>query len=403
MARVRFYLKRPKAETPQSLFALYHVSGQQVKIYLPISVKPTDWSKKAQRVKSSAFNAVLVNDRLSEIQREIEKTAFRLDQAGELTPEALRAELAGGDVSPTAESRSALDQVDAWIDEAGTTRRPRTVKIYATMQNHLNQFCSIADRNPALMSIDVEFVRGFARYLTEDVGLQNSSRWNMLKTLKTFLGWAFERELTRSRTFEKIRKKDFQVVEPDIVRLTEDELDVLTAVDLSDDTAIENARDLFVLQCHLGVRYGDLARITPAQIDGEFLRLTTEKNRKNVSIPILPEARALIEREHPPRPISNQKYNKYIKQAAKRAGIDTPVVTSEYRGNERMDETHPKHELISTHTAKRTFVSMMIARGVSVETIMKVTGNARSTIDRYIALDETDILSQFGIGNNEES
>ncbi|MCI0447073.1 hypothetical protein L0152_28190, partial [bacterium] len=98
---------------------------------------------------------------------------------------------------------------------------------------------------------------------------------------------------------------------------------------------------------------------------------------------------------NPPRPIPNQKLNSYLKEIAKKAEIDSLVVIPEFRGTGRKEVTRPKHELISTHTAKRTFVSMMLAKGVSVETVMKITGNTRSTIDRYISLDDSEILQQI--------
>ena len=395
MSQVAFYIKRPDAKTPQRIFAVYHVSGKQVKIYTPISVLPKDWSTKAQRLKSSAMNAAPINDRLSEIRREIEGIAFRLQMSDELTAERLKEEATKDVGSNPAPRKNIFDLIDDWIKASEKKHRIQTIKNYRTFKGHLQRFGKEQGNTPSLHSINLEFVRDFAEYLTYTANLLNTSRWNVLKTLKTFLGWAFDEEKTTNRAFEKIRKRDFNVVQPVIVRLTDEELRAIAELNLSTDPALANARDLFLLQCHLGVRYSDLVKITPDLIDGEVIRLITEKNRKAVAVPLLPVARELIERDSPLRPIANQKLNNYLKEIAQRAKIDSPVVISEFRGTGRTDITKPKHELISTHTAKRTFVSMMIARGVPVETIMKVTGNTRSTIDRYIALDESDVSSQF--------
>ncbi len=378
MAQVAFYIKRPNAKTPQRIFAIYHVHGKQVKIYTVISVRPQDWSVKAQRMKASALHAAPINDKLSEFRRLIEETAYRLQLNGELTGERLKAAIEHDTGTMTTARKSILDLIDEWIAAAKRKHRNQTIKNYNTFKGHIERFCKKEELSPALISIDLEFVRSFAEYLTVEVELLNTSRWNILKTLKTFLGWAYEEEKTTNRTFEKIRKKEFHVIEPIIVRLTEDELSAIANLDLTDNSPLANARDLFLLQCNLGVRYSDLVKIKPEHIEGNILRLTTEKNRKAVSIPLLPDARKLIERAEPPRPITNQKLNNYLKDIAKLAKIDTPVVIPEFRGTSRKDVTKPKHGLISTHTAKRTFVSMMIAKGVAVETIMKITGNSRA-------------------------
>lgn len=396
MAQVAFYIKRPDAKTPQRVFALYHIRGKQVKIYTPISVRPQDWSTSSQRMKSSAINAAPINDKLSEIRRQIEEVAYRLQLNDELTPERLKAEVekdTGG--TRTAVRKNTLDQIDEWIAAAERKHRHQTIKNYRTFKGHFERFCTKKHISPSLLSINQEFIRDFAEYLIEDAKLLNTSRWSVLKTMKTFLGWAYEEGKTSNRIFEKIRKKDFHVIEPVIVRLTEEELQAITNLDLFDNPGLANARDLFLLQCNLGVRYSDLIKLTPENIDGDFVRLTTEKTRKAVSIPLLPDARRLIEQAQPPRPISNQKLNNYLKEIAKRAKVDTPVIIPEFRGTARKNITKPKYELIASHTAKRTFVSLMIAKGVPVETVMKITGNTRSTIDRYVALDDSDVSAQL--------
>lgn len=92
--------------------------------------------------------------------------------------------------------------------------------------------------------------------------------------------------------------------------------------------------------------------------------------------------------------ITNQKQNDYLKELCELAKIDTPVVLVDYRGAQRMEKTVPKYKVIGTHSAKRTFVTILRQRGVSVEAIMKITGNNRRTIETYIANTESDAVSE---------
>ena len=49
---------------------------------------------------------------------------------------------------------------------------------------------------------------------------------------------------------------------------------------------------------------------------------------------------------------------------------------------------------LGTHTAKRSFVTILRRLDVSVEAIMAITGNNRQTIEAYILLTEEDAASE---------
>ena len=74
--------------------------------------------------------------------------------------------------------------------------------------------------------------------------------------------------------------------------------------------------------------------------------------------------------------ISNQKMNEYIRELGKLASINELVRQTHYKGNERIDEVFPKHELLSTHCGRRTFVCTALSLGIPVNVIMKWTGHS---------------------------
>lgn len=395
MARVAFHLKRYNETTPQRVFALYHVDGRQVKLYTSVSVRPKDWLRTKQRVKAGAPNAAPMNDELSAFARIVETEAFRLQREGALTAERLKLAVQPTEETVAASSATLVAQIDRWIEDAKKRQRAATIRIYSTLRNHIKTFGERRRAEPLIADVDKKFVDDFAHHLTSKAQLANTSLWNMLKTLKTFLRWAHSNGLTSNRTFERMSKKDHHVIERPIVRLNENDLRAIASLDLETEPALANARDLFMLQCALGVRYSDLVKVSSANIDGDFIRITTEKNRKEVAVPLLPTARRIIERARPPHPISNQKLNAYLKEIARRAKLDSAVTIPVFKGTQRVECTYALHELVTTHTAKRTFVSLMIGRGVSVDTVMKITGNSRSTLERYINLDNDDVRTDL--------
>ena len=56
--------------------------------------------------------------------------------------------------------------------------------------------------------------------------------------------------------------------------------------------------------------------------------------------------------------------------------INTPINITYYKGNERIDEVHPKYELMGTHTGRRTFICNALMLGISPEVVMKWTGHS---------------------------
>src|SRR5690606_20228421 len=88
--------------------------------------------------------------------------------------------------------------------------------------------------------------------------------------------------------------------------------------------------------------------------------------------------------------ISDVKYNQYIKEVCKIAGIDTPTLITSWKGGKRIDEIKLKYELISSHTARRTFITRLLRKGLLPEQIMKITGHRnRRSFDEYVKITQS--------------
>ena len=87
--------------------------------------------------------------------------------------------------------------------------------------------------------------------------------------------------------------------------------------------------------------------------------------------------------------ISNQKMNDYIKELAELAGIDSPVVVTKYIGVKRIDNTYPKYKLLSSHSARRTFTTLSLEKGMRIEVVQKILGHKsiRTTMG-YVSIEE---------------
>jgi hypothetical protein len=76
--------------------------------------------------------------------------------------------------------------------------------------------------------------------------------------------------------------------------------------------------------------------------------------------------------------------NKYIKVACEDAGITSKVEVSELRGGQKIYTKYFKHELISTHTAVKTFITHCGEKGISAKVVSEITGKTVKVIlDHY--------------------
>lgn len=397
MNKISFYLARPQSRTNTVVLVRMKIAGNQVRFGSGVSVLPKDWNGKKQRVRSSANNAVPINKRLDRIETDLTEIFLDLQNNRiEPTPERVKARydaLLQRDVTRTS-GKTYFDYWDEWLKTTENEKTESTRKQYRSVKARLEEYQEKKGAVLTFERMDREFFNSFTDYLLKVHHMQNATIWNQIKRIKAFMGWAVEEGLTTNREYEKVTQKAFNVQPPIPVRLTEEELRNFADHDFTDAPYLDNARNLFVLQSCLGVRVSDLLKIVAnpaAYREGNNIRLTTQKNKKAVMIPFSPLARKILDGENPPHHISDVKLNKYLKEAAKRAGLDRLITRAEFRGTKREDVTLPLHEEIATHCAKRTFVSLMAARGVSRDVLKAITGNTDKTLDRYLHLDESEI------------
>ncbi len=399
MNKVSFYLARPKGKSRTVIHARMKVGGGQVRFGTGLSVLPKQWSARTQRVKGSAIGAAPMNDRLERITLDLKSVVIELMNSGvHPTPERVQSRydaLTSVDATRSGE-KGFLDYVQDWKEESKGKVTSSTLSVYGSALRHLQAFSEARGRTLTFEGMDQSFVNEFTRYLSTVVGLQDASIEKYRKTWKTFMKWSLDRGLTTNDYFLSVPK--LKPAERLSHRLTLTELDRLATVDLTNEPSLANARDLFVLQCWTGQRFGDLMRIMDdpsAFRRGDVWELSAEKTGKTNRVPLLPEALRILDGENPPHPITNQRMNEYMKDAARRAGLDRPVRTSQERGRERTEKTQPLHEVLTTHDAKRTFVSVMTEKGISREIIRAITGNTDKTLSRYLHLDEAAVRGEF--------
>lgn len=183
--------------------------------------------------------------------------------------------------------------------------------------------------------------------------------------------------------------------ETDAIYLNTDQLETILQLDLSKSKSLENARDLFLVGCWTGLRFSDFSELSNRDvIKGDFIHIKTQKTGASVAIPILPPLKEIMNRYKDqtenglPHSISNQKLNAYIKEIGKIAGFDQIVEVTKPTAGSRKTIKVPFYQLITTHTARRSFATNMYRiYKLPPATIMKVTGHkSEAVFFKYIRI-----------------
>lgn len=138
-------------------------------------------------------------------------------------------------------------------------------------------------------------------------------------------------------------------------------------------------RDTFIFQCLTGMRYGELKRVNKRIINNNdciLLKEEKDSGKPTREIPLMSISKAILEKYDYILPLrTNQKENDYIKVILKEAGFTHEVEYTRTKGVEQKLFVKKFYERISTHTARRTFVTIMRNKGIPDKTIMSITGH----------------------------
>ncbi|WP_288115783.1 site-specific integrase, partial [Alistipes sp. 56_sp_Nov_56_25] len=157
-------------------------------------------------------------------------------------------------------------------------------------------------------------------------------------------------------------------------------------------------RDIFVFQCLIGCRVGDLLKMTKSNlIDGaiEYIPRKTKEGRPlTVRVPLNQTAKEIAARykgldgDKLLPFISEQKYNMAIKRIFKAAGLKRLVTV--INPTTREEEKRVLYEIASSHLARRTFVGNLYKQVKDPNLVGALSGHKEGSkaFARYRTIDD---------------
>lgn len=424
---IRFEIRQDKVnqEGMVPISCMISVSQNRKRIALEISVPTCNWDKQAQRaiylnkkqfskVSDSKVSVFLMESDIDRINAILDKMKSKLsfiedgfklegkDYSVEDVFDTYKNSGTSTGIKSPEKSKTALPTVvefiNTYIERNKASRAKRSLCVYSQLQKHLEAFEKSSGTSVTFSRIGLSFFEEFQSFLIEERStINNVTIAKQLSTLKTLLGYARKNGIEMNQSFRDFTIKRQKL---EVITLSEGEYRTLKTADLKGVSRHEKARDIFIFLCATSMRFSDYDQFRREHIKGNTIQLTMKKGSKPWEIPLNPDSIAILNKYHelaePLPKISNPKLSKYIKEVCQVAGITEPIEIVRFKGSEPIKEIFPKYKLISAHTGRKTFCTLSLERGASVETVMKWSGHeSYASFKRYVNLSRTHSISEM--------
>ena len=361
-----------------------------------LSTEEKLWSKAKQRFKSSASNSLELNQRLSFIAKETISIYYELinsniSPSNEMLKEKIKEKISG-----KSNKRSFYDYVDEFIERSKNTKKVSTISEYGYTIRDLKAFEKYCRRRIDWETLDMQFYDAYMRYQYDVKGNSQNLFGKRIKDVKTFLNAAYksgDNKHLMYKGFKRLQEKT------DAIYLNEEELNKIYKLDLRKNKRLERVRDLFIVECNTGVRYNDLMNISKENILKESIKIKVSKTGQTLNTLLLPITEKILKKYNYNLPkISNVNYNLYIKEVGELAGINETITKDTRKSGKAISFKRKKYELITTHTARRSFATNLYKRGYSPVQIMSITGHKKeSTFLTYIRITNEESVRMISL------
>lgn len=278
-----------------------------------------------------------------------------------------------------------------------------TLKKRRTIKEAFGRFEIFSGEALNLDTMTAETLKSFERFLKHESGNDESLPDRSINTIggfmkyaRTFIYWCISNGYTGNNPFKRYKIPGEKYGTP--YYLTIAERNALYKFDLSNNPALERQRDVFIFQCVIGCRVGDLIKFTKNNIIDGAIQYVAEKTKgkepKSIKVPLNSIAREIISKyegldNNRLLPlIQPQKHNKALKQIFEIAGIVRKVLV--HNKLTRDAEIKPLNDVASSHLARRSFCANLYKMTKDPNLVGALSGHTDGSeaFKRYRDIDE---------------
>lgn len=376
-----FYPKRNDIDNDGNtpIYLRITVNGKRSEISINRKIPLNKWNSIAGKIKGTTSDVRELNQYMDSIKYRVQSIYNNLIREGRpITPITIKNRFLGKDVKVKMILQIFQQHNDKVEKLVGKDFAAGTLERYKTARKHLKNYIIKEYKVEDIPVTDVnhEFITGFEFYLKTTRNCAHNSAIKYVTNFKKIIRIAYANDWIDKDPFVHWKGK-LKIVDREF--LTEKELQTLVEKEFGVQR-LNQVKDIFVFCCFTGLAYADVKKLNRSDIsigaDGEeWIKTKRSKTDTRSNIPILPIAKAIIEKYKDNEllkekdlvlpVLSNQKMNAYIKEIATLAGIT---------------------KNLTFHLARHTFATTVtLTNGVPIESVSKMLGHTNLKTTQHYA------------------
>jgi len=400
-----FFLRKPKGinDTLIIFSAYFKNEDRRLKYSTGEVISPTEWDK-INRMPNNLNGRTSKADNHRSIKRQLDRySSFFLEIISryvnsnqEITIDNIRSEFDKEFKRSKAIGSKFFAVYDLFLqekinDRTDSANSKSTISRYTYNKTLLKDFEAFSKINLHFSKINKSFYNSFISYCISEKKHSTNTLSRNVGLLKSFLYWALKNNYTYKVDFKEFKNIKKEIT--DEVALTMEQVIEIFDFDFSKNVRLEKVRDLFVFGCVTGMRYSNYSKVAKNDINGNFINVRDQKdNKKLLSIPLNDYSKFILKKYDYKLPkISNQRFNDYVKEVIKIVGYTNDIKKTIKIGKEIIETISPFYERTSSHTARRSFITIMKNKKIPDKIIMSYTGHK-----------SLEVFNQYYKPNNDE-
>lgn len=400
---INFYTEKRKANNSIDVPILMFVSfrGMKLRYYTRLRCKPNQWideiTESGERIQTVKKNVITpsgesystINNKLHDLKVLVDDI-FKTCETLKIYPtiESLRNDidkfLDKNKNQKELEGTGLFDRYQQYIDNSNVSYNSKKRK--QTNLNILKEYC----KDATFKSIDSKFLTDFRNTLLKKYA--KNTVICELRLLRTFLKYALKSTWTNTNPFDNFKLDSEVYGEP--IYITIQERDFIYNAEIS-KPYLERVRDIFIFQCMVGCRVGDLVKLKKDNIVEGFIQYvagkTKDKKDRIARVPLTDKALNTLSKYDLPGGqllpfITDQRYNEYIKELFRELGLNRIVTIKDPKTRE--GKQVKICDIATSHMARRVFVGSLYEKGIKNEVIASMSGHSEDSksFSRYYSI-----------------
>lgn len=364
---------KPKADGTHGILLRITENRKLKRISTGIFITPKHFNKNAEPgkwIRKTNPEFAVLNDELEELIKDARKAKGVLQSK--------RQTVSKENIISLMKEVNTDSFISYWEAELPIIKEAKSIDFYRNCKSKLNNLKVYLNGKDLLFTgIDAKFLKGYEAHMKKKGNSHNTIVTN-LKMIRIIFYYAIkdkDKKLNVQNPFAEYSLKEKSANKK---KLTEAEVVSLTKLKLDEYTDLWHVRNYFIFAMYCaGMRIRDLMQLKWSNIHGNHLIYDMNKNKKNQTIQLLPQAEAIL--------------NLYKPTKAKQSNYVFPILRNDVQyDRELLSKTIQSHTAIinhklkqvadlaeietnlSTHISRHTFAQIASQKGINTYDLQKL-------------------------------